>query len=1217
MTPQARRATLSLLLMLPVGPALAQPFPEQPAANPLRDGAPAAQPASQPQNEQPTPPPQQDQAAGSDAEKQTSEENEAPPSRETFTPKEIEERRGRIDGLELSDAEKADAKKYYQEALQSTTELKELDKKIAENTAEYNKDYDNADTITRGRSKGFYDKLLALPPEEFLSKFLDPFNVRRAETPELEEKAASWEEYANKWNKRVKTIEAKPALRKQFLSSYQNNRQQIEQQLSEVEKELADIKEITNEVTNARRIAYTQQAAKLEAQLKNLDAERKKILLGQEAYDAELEVAKRKAAAYAEHLAAARNELSERRKTAANERQRADNALAERNKQLIERNPESLGQLAATNQELTKNVQHVTAELDKVQDETNEAVNRNGTVTTNFETFEQTLADGSLTQAIGQQLRDQRAKLPRLLQLRRDVTERTTDRNEYNYEAYLANQKLSELQDLDAEVAKVLENVRPADRTEAEPVIRKMLESQVASLKTYVDYLDKLDQKLQELITAKETLRRNTEKFQDFIAERDLWIRSCRPLWAPVTQLGKPRTYANWTPLYLSHGVDAVAWSLSPANWQQALVDLRAAAYREPLMAGALIATFLLLLYFQQKARKQIKELGVEAAQRTCTDFWPSLRALWLTLVVSLPWPLLLWGIGWLLRGAAIESEFTLAMSQSTRSAAWILLIAEFFRQSCRSDGLAEAHLGWPRSALLQLRRYLRWVPVLIVPLVFWFVGLDAQGTEPMWSESLGRVLFLLVMAYTTFALWRILITHSSAIYQALDRGTENWLLNLHRVWRPAMVMLPPALGIVAAMGYYYTAEQLAERSLQTAAMLLVLMIAGGLLRRWVLLNRRQLAREQARQRRAQAQAAAAAEGDEMAAAIEVPEETVDLTALSEATRKLLRVLLFVAGVIGAVLIWQDVFPALAWLDGIALPGMGNHDTPTTWGHLLRAFLTLLITYVAVRDIPSLLELVVLQHLPIDQGARYAISTLVRYAILTVGILIAGALLEIGASLGWLVAAMGVGLGFGLQEIFANFVSGIILLFERPIRVGDIITLGEKTGVVNRIRMRATTIVDWDRKEYVVPNKDLVTERLLNWTLSDQMNRIVIEVGVAYGSDPDRAMEVLREVVQAHSEVLEDPMPVITFEGFGDSTLNLMARCYLPSLERRVFTISELHSSINKRFNEEGIEIAFPQRDLHIRSMPSGWASPPGIEKPDTRATNGHAESPARSDASS
>jgi potassium efflux system protein len=454
-------------------------------------------------------------------------------------------------------------------------------------------------------------------------------------------------------------------------------------------------------------------------------------------------------------------------------------------------------------------------------------------------------------------------------------------------------------------------------------------------------------------------------------------------------------------------------------------------------------------------------------------------------------------------------------------------------------------------------------------------------------------------------------MSKSSAVVHSLDRTDRNWLASFHMIWRPAMTAMPVVLSFMALIGYYYTAHQLSQRVLATVCMLMGLVLASGVLRRWVLISKRKLAREQAQKRRAQAQAAAeSTAGDELTAAIaDVIDDTVDLGALSEATRKLLRMVLVVAGVFGAIAIWQDVFPALAWLDDNPLPGSSGDD-PMSWGDVLRCLLTLVITYVVARDVPSLLELVVLQHLPFDQGARYAIATLARYAILTIGIITAARALSItGTSISWLVAAMGVGLGFGLQEIFANFVSGIILLFERPIRVGDIITLGNTTGVVNRIRMRATTIVDWDRKEFVVPNKDLVTERLLNWTLSDQMNRVVVNVGVAYGTDTDRACELLYEVVEANPDVLDEPKPVVVFDSFGDSTLNLILRCFLPSLERRGNVIHDLHTAIHKRFGEEGIEIAFPQRDVNIRSMPPGWA--PSSRSDPSAETLANGEDPA------
>jgi potassium efflux system protein len=184
----------------------------------------------------------------------------------------------------------------------------------------------------------------------------------------------------------------------------------------------------------------------------------------------------------------------------------------------------------------------------------------------------------------------------------------------------------------------------------------------------------------------------------------------------------------------------------------------------------------------------------------------------------------------------------------------------------------------------------------------------------------------------------------------------------------------------------------------------------------------------------------------------------------------------------------------------------------------------------------------------------------------------------------WLVAAMGVGLGFGLQEIFANFVSGLIVLLERPIRVGDVVTIGDVTGSVSRIRMRATTVTNWDRQELIIPNKEFVTGQLLNWTLSSAINRVVIPVGIAYGSDAELGRDLLLEAAAEMEHVMEDPAPLATFEQFGDSSLNLVLRCYLPNLDNRLATIHQLHLTIQKKFAAAGLEIPFPQRDIHLRT---------------------------------
>jgi potassium efflux system protein len=177
-----------------------------------------------------------------------------------------------------------------------------------------------------------------------------------------------------------------------------------------------------------------------------------------------------------------------------------------------------------------------------------------------------------------------------------------------------------------------------------------------------------------------------------------------------------------------------------------------------------------------------------------------------------------------------------------------------------------------------------------------------------------------------------------------------------------------------------------------------------------------------------------------------------------------------------------------------------------------------------------------------------------------------------------------VGLGFGLQEIFANLVSGIILLFERPIRVGDTVTIGDIDGKVSRIQMRATTIVSWDQKELIVPNKSFITEKLVNWSLSDTIIRIVIPVGVAYDSDVDQVKTVLEQVLSDNPSVLKDPAPEILFLEFGDSSLNFSIRVFIQNLEKRLPVMNELHRQIKIAFDKHNINIPFPQRDINLHS---------------------------------
>jgi len=365
---------------------------------------------------------------------------------------------------------------------------------------------------------------------------------------------------------------------------------------------------------------------------------------------------------------------------------------------------------------------------------------------------------------------------------------------------------------------------------------------------------------------------------------------------------------------------------------------------------------------------------------------------------------------------------------------------------------------------------------------------------------------------------------------------------------------------------------------------------------RWLVIAQRRLAYEETVRKRKEKLAAERLQTGESLPAGSPPSEQFDFeepeisqAQVTEQTRDLLQTLLCFSGIIGLWVIWNDVLPAVQMLEDIHLWSYSveaegvRQMVPITLSSVLLAIVITAITFVGARNLPGVLEITLLKYLPLDAGARYAFSTICQYVASAIGLIIAFNYIGINwSNLKWLVAALGVGIGFGLQEIIANFVSGLIILFERPVRIGDIVTVDNIDGVVSRIRIRATTITNWDRKEYLVPNKEFITGRVLNWTLSNAVNRVVINAGVAYGSDTDLARELLLKAAREHPNILDDPAPIATFEGFGDNALNCALRCFLPNLDNRLVTITELHTAIDKLFREAGITIAFPQRDIHL-----------------------------------
>jgi small-conductance mechanosensitive channel len=262
-----------------------------------------------------------------------------------------------------------------------------------------------------------------------------------------------------------------------------------------------------------------------------------------------------------------------------------------------------------------------------------------------------------------------------------------------------------------------------------------------------------------------------------------------------------------------------------------------------------------------------------------------------------------------------------------------------------------------------------------------------------------------------------------------------------------------------------------------------------------------------------------------------------------------------------------------------------------TAGALLWAVVILFLTRPLSRAVRVVLHEELLPRMALPAGADNSVLTLVNYAVIGVGILLAAGAAGLGSTqLVVAFGALGVGIGLGLQDVVNNFVSGLILIFERPIKVGDRVETASHLGIVTRIGIRSSTVRTFDGAEVVVPNGDLISKEVINWTLSDQVRRVEVLVGVAYGSDPHRVVEVLEAVTAGNDKVLREPPPQVLMVGFGNSSLDFRLLVWV-AIDDFLTVSSWMHLAVHDGLKDAGIEIPFPQRDLHLRSVDAGVAA--------------------------
>jgi potassium efflux system protein len=822
-------------------------------------------------------------------------------------------------------------------------------------------------------------------------------------------------------------------------------------------------------------------------------------------------------------------------------------------------------QMADDNAALTASFELRNVEIERARQRNKEIAKRAERFESDLQSIERKLDILGMSARVGHILREQEAQLPRSRDSKKEIVTVAEQVSQSSVRQLELEDERRQLLDAGAYVDNLIAGQTPqvaaAIRDDLLELARKRRElvSQAVDLEnTYAGTLGDLALSLQRY-------RSVVKDYRDFISERLLWIPSRNPF-SVFTGEALPKQLAE---------------VLVAERWLQVLSQLPRELAAQPVTILLLLVALVLILS-SSWLRTRLIATGTDVGYVRSDLYSNTLLALLFSLLLSLRWPLLMWIVARLFEVQEVEAELATALHKALSSGAMYFWGLEFLRVILWRKGLFEAHFRWPQKRTASIRRRVLRLEQTFLPaavlVVFSLTLYPADVGGPL--AAVAVIIVLLSIAHFFRQMPHFMRGKLAMVLN--DSSTMRSTL-IARLIRQLLFWVPLATIVAVLFGYIYTAMEFSLLLIKSIVLFCVVLLSYELGLRWLRMTRRRMV-VKVRQ-----EAARASADDEAEARLEEDILESDPELLNDQGTKLLNVLILLAGLAGILAIWAEVFPALGILDSVQL----WHQTgvvdgrevpvPVTLKSVVIALAVAVVGWLALNRIPRLLEIFLRQKMGVRPATAYAATRVLQYAITAaLVVLVLSFLGGRWSQIQWAVAALSVGIGFGLQEIVANFISGLIILFEQPVRVGDTVTVGGVSGRVTKIRIRATTIRDFDRRELLVPNKEFITQQLLNWSLSDQVTRWVVEVGVAYGTNLDKAMAIVQDAIRRQPLILAEPEPMITFDEFGDNSLMIRARFFMEQLDKRLEVASSLRLDINRHFNEEGIVVAFPQRDIHL-----------------------------------
>ncbi|WP_240548622.1 mechanosensitive channel MscK [Cobetia sp. 4B] len=760
-------------------------------------------------------------------------------------------------------------------------------------------------------------------------------------------------------------------------------------------------------------------------------------------------------------------------------------------------------------------------------------------------------------------LREQQSRLPQV-DVRKDLKEEIADLRLKQFELNKVREQLADIPGyLNSYVlgeAAALE--RPGGNADVSQISAELRQALIGQLEARKELVDKLDKEYDSLLARAIDLQLNQQqllevsgRLRQTIEEQLFWVANGKPL------------DLDW----LSRTPEMLAEELRPNVWRGVIAGLSKGFQLSDLwvaLPGLLLLIF--ITWKRSRIRARLADLHAQIGRLKQDTQLHTPRAILLNVLLAIPGALALALIGGVLSLGEGIMLWALGQALLKLSLAWGIFA--IFRRLLVKDGVAERHFQWPANYVAELRRHIWWLGFALLPVVL-TTNIISEADLNLLERPLGLAILFVGLMAMSFCLSRLILAHVPFFGLKLFR----LILGL------AMALVPVALGVLICLGYEYTALRLCGRFITTIFLFGAWILVEATVVRGLAVAARRLAYRRAVARR-RAQVQEGAEGG-----VEVVEEPpLDMEQVNSQSLRLSKLILVISFLSIFYVVWADLLNVLSYLDSvvvweIAASVEGDSATPISLADLIAGMITLAVAVMMARNLPGLLEVSILSRLELKQGSSYAITSLLSYVIMATGfVMTLGSMGVSWDKLQWLVAALSVGLGFGLQEIFANFISGLIILFERPVRIGDTITIGNLHGTVNRIRIRATTVTDFDRKEIIIPNKVFVTDQLINWSLSDNVTRVVLNFGVAHGSDLDLAHRLLMQAAQENRRVLKDPEPLVFCLTYNQDNFGFELRIYVNDLTDRLYATDEINRWVDARFREHGLKVAFQQMDVWL-----------------------------------